>query len=70
MSITFPLTAMPSLEGETCRLIYAPTLQVLNPPPHELPASLRKGLAKAQEELLAAWDEVRIIPAGSSPGVW
>lgn len=38
------------------------TLEVLNPPPHDLPAGLRRGLSAIQEELLAAWEEVRVPP--------
>jgi hypothetical protein len=44
------------------------TLQILNPPPHELPPGLRRGLARVQEELLSAWERVRVIPPGGAPG--
>lgn len=46
------------------------TLEVLHPPPDDIPANLRKSLQKVQEEMLKAWDSVRVIPPGSSPGVW
>lgn len=46
------------------------TLSVLDPPPHELPHKLRRALRHVQEDLLAAWENVRIVPPGSSPGVW
>jgi len=46
------------------------TLAVMDPPPHELPARLRRALGEVQEELLQAWERVRLIPPGSSPGVW
>ena len=46
------------------------TLDVLNPPPEQLPPPLRRGLAETQEELLVAWDKVKVVPSGSSPGVW
>lgn len=38
------------------------TLEVLNPPPHELPAKRRRGLQALQEELLRAWDDVTLPP--------
>ena len=40
------------------------TLEVLNPPPHELPSRLRRGLYELQEVLLAAWEDVTVIPPG------
>ncbi len=46
------------------------TLEVINPPPHELPPALRRGLVKRRESLLEAWDRVRIIPSGGNPGSW
>ena len=39
-------------------------LTVLKPPPHELPSNLRKALHKVQEELLEAWERVRLLPPG------
>ena len=44
------------------------TLEVLNPPPHELPTALRKGLTSVQEELLDAWEKVLVTPPEGSPG--
>jgi hypothetical protein len=44
------------------------TLTVMDPPPHELPANLRKALLDPQEELLEAWEMVRVIPSGQQPG--
>ena len=41
---------------------------VMNPPPHELPPNLRRGLAKLQETLLEAWENVTEIPLGGGPG--
>ncbi len=46
------------------------TLAVMNPPPHDLPPRLRRALAQRRVEMLEAWEKVRIIPPGSSPGVW
>lgn len=42
-------------------------LSVMNPPPNDPPTKLRKGLAALQEELLEAWEDVRIIPSGGAP---
>jgi hypothetical protein len=44
------------------------TLEILNPPPHALPPGLRRGLARVQEELLSAWERVRVIRPGRAPG--
>lgn len=46
------------------------TLGIMNPPPDELPPKLRRGLGSLQEVLLKAWESVREVPPGSSPGVW
>ena len=46
------------------------TLQVMDPPPHELPGGVHRQLRRPQEELLDAWERVRVVPPGSSPGVW
>jgi len=46
------------------------TLEVLDPPPRTYPPDLRRGLVKAQEEMLRSWEQVTIVPRGSSPGVW
>lgn len=39
-------------------------------PPHELPTKLGRALREVQEDLLEAWENVRIVPPGSSPGAW
>jgi hypothetical protein len=46
------------------------SLEIMDPPPHELPGGLRRGLKNLQMELLEAWERVRKVPPGSSPGVW
>lgn len=46
------------------------TLEVMDGSRSGLPPKLRKALRDVQEELLEAWEKVRIIPPGSSPGVW
>lgn len=46
------------------------TMRVRNPPPHEMPTSLRRALVRLQDELLQAWEDVVVVPPGSSPGVW
>jgi hypothetical protein len=38
------------------------TLEILNPPPHDLPPGLRKGLLTIQDELLRAWERVHVTP--------
>jgi hypothetical protein len=55
------------VDGRDLR-VHLYTLAVLNPPPHELPPKVRQGLRKAQEDLLEAWEEVRVSPPGGSPG--
>jgi len=40
------------------------TLKILNPPPHELPPTLRKCLRESLEDLLEAWEKVHILPPG------
>jgi len=37
------------------------TLEILNPPPHELTPNVRKCMKELQEVMLAAWDEVKIL---------
>lgn len=43
------------------------TFEILNPPPHHLPAKLRRNLAGRRESLHRAWERVIIIPPGSDP---
>ncbi|TVR57169.1 MAG: DUF4160 domain-containing protein [Gemmatimonadales bacterium] len=43
------------------------SLEVVNPPPNELPGKLRRKLLSLQEELLEAWEQVLEIPPGGSP---
>ena len=45
------------------------TLQIINPPPHALPPTLRRRLLHLQPELLEAWELVRVAPPRCSPGV-
>lgn len=44
------------------------TLDILNPPPHELPPGLRKGLAAVQDDLLTAWERVHVTPPRGETG--
>lgn len=37
------------------------TLEILNPPPHKLPSNVRKCMQQYQEEMLEAWDNVKIL---------
>ena len=37
------------------------TLEILNPPPHRFPTHVRKCAQELQEEMLEAWDKVKII---------
>ena len=46
------------------------TLEVMNPPPTSIPAKLNKAIKAEQENLLQAWEEVKIIPRGGNPGDW
>jgi hypothetical protein len=46
------------------------TLDIMDPPPNDLPPKLRKRLRRLREELLEAWESVREVPPGRSPGVW
>lgn len=40
-------------------------LEIINPPPHKIPPSLRHQLTMVRDELLQAWEEVRICtPSG------
>ena len=43
------------------------SLKVLHPPPHSLPPALRKGLIEVQDEMLEAWEQVRIHRPGGPP---
>jgi len=45
-------------------------LKILNPPPNKTPQKLSKALKQEQNEMLKAWDKVKVIPSGSSPGTW
>ena len=42
-------------------------LEVLNPPPDELPTGLRKALRAVQVEMLQAWEQVVVHPRGRAP---
>ena len=46
------------------------TFSIRNPPPDALPRRLRRELRGSQAELLKAWDEVKLIPPGSSTQAW
>jgi hypothetical protein len=46
------------------------TLEIRKPPPNSLPGKLRRQLKDVQEDLLRAWDEVKIVPAGSNTRAW
>jgi len=37
------------------------TLEVLNPPPHQLPPQVVRCMKRYQEEMLLAWEEVTIL---------
>jgi hypothetical protein len=37
------------------------TLEILNPPPYRLPTNVRRCAQELQEEMLEAWDSVKII---------
>jgi hypothetical protein len=50
-----------SIKGRNVR-VSLETLAILNPPPHELPPTLRKALAACQEVMLRAWDDVTVTP--------
>ncbi len=43
---------------------------VRHPPPYSIPSNLRRALREEHETLLKAWDDVTVIPPGSSPGQW
>ena len=49
------------LDGRDVR-VHLLTLQVLKPPPNDLPAPLRRELCNSQEELLEAWERVHVFP--------
>jgi hypothetical protein len=52
-----------SMKGRNMRVDLR-TLEYLNPPPHSLPAKLRKGLMALQSGLLKIWEEKVIQPGG------
>lgn len=54
------------ISGKEVKVVLT-TLEVLNPPPHELPPNLRKGLRGFQEEMLEAWEQVHVTPPGDNP---
>jgi len=37
------------------------SLEILNPPPNNLPVALRKGLLLIQPELIASWKKVHLL---------
>lgn len=45
-------------------------LAVLNPPPNTIPPKINQAIKNELEAMRQAWDEVTIIPTGSSPGKW
>lgn len=49
-----------NIEGRNKRISLL-TLEILNPPPHHVPAALRKCLARRQEEMLNAWEKVEVV---------
>ena len=49
-----------SLAGRSKRVSLL-TLEILNPPPHSLPPSLRRALKARRAEMLEAWDRVQEI---------
>ena len=46
------------------------TLEVLHPPPYQIPSKLRKGIRYEIDALLEAWEDVKVIPPWGSPGNW
>lgn len=46
------------------------TQEIMNPPPVTIPAKLNKAFKEELEELLEAWEQVKIIPPGRNPGEW
>lgn len=56
--------------GAGAQLLGDFTLDIMDPPPNDLPPKLRKRLRRLREELLEAWESVREVPPGRSPGVW
>ncbi|NBC65254.1 MAG: DUF4160 domain-containing protein [Bacteroidetes bacterium] len=46
------------------------TLEVMNPPPNEIPSKLNKALKTELDELRKSWDKVKVIPSGGNPGDW
>ena len=57
------------LEGRN-RAVHLYTLEIRNPPPHQLPPRLRRELRALHGELMEAWEQVRIIPPGSNTHAW
>lgn len=45
-------------------------LEVRSPPPNSLPGKLRKQLSSVQEDMLKAWDQVKVVPPGSNTTAW
>lgn len=43
-------------------------LSVMNPPPNDIPAKLRKSLKKEHANMLKAWKKVKVVPPGKNPG--
>jgi len=46
------------------------TLEVMNPPPNEMPGKLNQALKSEIDELRSSWDRVKLIPWGGNPGDW
>ena len=36
------------------------TLEILNPPPHDIPLAVRKCLKQLQESMIEAWERVKV----------
>ncbi|MEX2410235.1 MAG: DUF4160 domain-containing protein [Candidatus Paceibacterota bacterium] len=46
------------------------TLEILNPPPNEIPSKLNKAIKDELDEMRKSWDKVKVIPSGGNPGDW
>ena len=46
------------------------TLEVMNPPPNQIPSKLNKTMKVELDELRKSWDKVKVIPSGGNPGDW
>ncbi|HYW35842.1 MAG TPA: DUF4160 domain-containing protein, partial [Balneolaceae bacterium] len=46
------------------------TMEIMNPPPNNIPSKINKALKDRHEELLEAWEKVKVIPPGKNPGEW